>query len=230
VATPHNSPSAAPEATDSPAATDDTSEDVMSLGHFSALQPGSYFIDPDGDPSTSLRVIFEVAAGGWESWIGAAKFSDAGHVGVSITTVTNVVTDGCENHGWADPPVGPSVDDLATALAELEPFELTSAPADVSAYGYSGKHLAWEVPADVPFANGTFTSCEGSQLMSWVAFIDTSDRDAFYGYAKPGYVEEFWILDVAGTRLMIAAEQSPNSPAEDSSEQEAILASIRIEP
>jgi hypothetical protein len=31
-------------------------------------------------------------------WIGGAKFSDVGHVGVSITTVVNLVRDGCREH------------------------------------------------------------------------------------------------------------------------------------
>jgi hypothetical protein len=203
-------------------------QDVMEES--SELEPGSYFIDPDGDPSTSLRVVYEIAATGWESWIGAYKSAGDGHVGLSITTVTNLVTDGCKDHRWADPPVGPTVDDLASALTELEPFEVTGPPTDVNIYGYSGKHLAWKVPADIPFAHGTFTSCPGSQLMSWVAFIDTSDYDAFYGYTGPDYVEEFWILDVEGTRLMIAAEQSADSPATNLDERDAILDSIRIEP
>ena len=68
-------------------------------------------------------------------------------------------------------------------------------------------------------------------LKSWVAFVDTAEPgDAFYGYTGPGYREEFWILDVEGTRLMIAAEQSPGSPSEDIAERDAILDSIRIEP
>jgi hypothetical protein len=77
----------------------------------------------------------------------------------------------------------------------------------------------------------SFTGCHNSQLKSWVAFIDTAEPgDAFYGYSGPGYVEEFWILDVDGTRLMIAAEHSPGSPAEDLAERDAILESIVIEP
>ena len=50
-----------------------------------------------------------------------------------------------------------------------------------------------------------------------------------YGYAGPGYVEEIWILDVEGTRLMIAAERSAASPSEDVGEMRTILGSIRIE-
>jgi len=153
---------------------------------------------------------------------------------VSITTVTNLVRHGCRDHSWADPPVGPSVDDLAAALADLAPFRVTSPPKDVTIYGYSGKHLVWTVPGLPVEGEGDdlrFTGCIDGQLKSWVAPFDTSEPgDAFYGYTGPGYVEEFWILDVEGTRLMIAAGTSPGSPSEDLAEREAILDSIRIEP
>ena len=62
-------------------------------------------------------------------WIGAGRFNDDnGHVSVSITTVVNLVADGCVDHSWADTPVGPSVDDLAAALTDLAPFQVTSEP------------------------------------------------------------------------------------------------------
>jgi hypothetical protein len=207
----------------------------MELEPLGPIEAGTYFIDPDGDASTPLRVVYDVPAEGWSEWIGAAKFSDVGHVGMSITTVTNLVTHGCTDHSWADPPVGPGVDDLAAALTNLAPFEVTSPPADVTKYGYSGKHLAWTVP-DLPVGGRAgddhrFNKCVGGDLKSWVAFVDTAEPgDAFYGYTGPGYSEEFWILDVDGTRLMIAAETSADSPAKDIAERDTILDSIRIEP
>ena len=221
------SPTKASEANPTP-----TIQDVMELQPLAPIEPGTYFIDPDGEASTHLRAVYEVPPG-WSQWIGATRFSDVGFVGVSITTVTNLVTDGCSDHSWADPPVGPSVEDLAVALANLPPFQVTSPPRDVTIYGYSGKHLEWIVP-DLPVeeqGGGHFTGCVDGDLKSWVAFIDTAEPgDAYYGYTGPGYVEEFWILDVEGTRLMIAAERSPGSPPEDLEELRTILDSIRIEP
>jgi hypothetical protein len=209
-------------------------QDVMALEPLAPLEPGTYFIDPDGDPSTPMRVAYEIADEGWSMWIGAAKFSDVGHVGLSITTVSNLVSDGCRDHSWANPPVGRTVGDLATALTDLAPFQVTSPPSEVSIYGYSGQHLEWivpELPVDGEGDKGHFIDCIGGDLKSWVAFIDTAEPgDAFYGYTGPGYTEEFWILDVEGTRLLIAAGQSPGSAAEDLAERDAILDSIRIEP
>jgi hypothetical protein len=51
----------APPAPSEPSPTP-TIQDIMELEPFVPLEPGTYFIDPDGDPSTPLRVVYEVPA------------------------------------------------------------------------------------------------------------------------------------------------------------------------
>ena len=43
----------------------------------------------------------------------------------------------------------------------------------------------------------------------------------------PAGRDEFWILDVEGSRLVIVAERSPGMPDKDIAEMRAILDSIR---
>lgn len=207
-------------------------QDVMDLPDFEDLEPGTYYIDPDGDAATPLRVFFDVAADGWSSWIGATRFSHDSHVALSITTVDNLVREGCNDHSPMEPAVGPTVDDLATALSQLTPFELSAPPSDVSVFGYRGKHLELTVP-DLPIndpvreENG-FSNCTDGELHSWIA--ENLDG-AFWGYnGEPGRTEELWILDVEGTRLVLATTQAPESPPQDVEGMQDIFDSIRIVP
>jgi hypothetical protein len=203
--------------------------DITSFPGFSPLEPGAYYIDPDADPSTPLRVVYRIAADGWSMWIGAVKFTGERHVGVSIATVTNLVRHGCRDPSRLDPPVGPTVGDLAAALADLAPFRVTSPPRDITIDGYRGKHLELTVPAMPMAGRGDehrFVGCVGGKLKSWIA----PPYGAFYGHTGPGYSEEFWILDVEGSRVVIVAERSPGMPDEDIAELRAILTSIRLEP
>jgi hypothetical protein len=206
----------------------------MEFEEFAPLDPGTYFIDPDLDPSTPLRVTYEVPSEGWAQWTGAVKWDDAAKRldAVAITTVTNLVRDGCVDHSYAAPPLGPSVNDLASGLAGLAPFKVKSPPKDVTVDGYRGTHLELIVPKNMPVDHEGFVGCIGGNLSGWVGALDAvhDAGEAFGGYTSPGYREEFWILDVEGTRLVITAERSPGLPSRDLAEQQAILDSIRIKP
>jgi hypothetical protein len=110
---------------------------------------------------------------------------------------------------------------------------VTAPPKDVTIYGYSGKYLELTVPNLPVEGEGDdrrFAGCIDGTLKSWVAAI-VEPGGAFYGYnSEPGRTEEFWILDVDGTRLVVEAIWSPASPREDVAEMRAILDSIQIEP
>jgi hypothetical protein len=202
---------------------------LMNVSEFEDLEPGTYYLDPDGDESTPLLVTYDVAAEGWTSWAGAAKFNDDGHTGLSITAVDNVTTEACEDPTPQDPVVGPTVDDLATALSELAPFELTEPPTDVELLGYRGKHLKITVPNMEVVGSGDsaeYADCVDGNLQSWIDYTG----GPFYGYnAEPGRYDEYWIIDVDGTRIMISINSSPAMPPEDLAEAQAIIDSIQFE-
>ncbi len=48
-------------------------QDVMEIEYFAPLESGTYSIDPDVDPSTPLRVLYEIPAKGWLRYFGAVK-------------------------------------------------------------------------------------------------------------------------------------------------------------
>jgi hypothetical protein len=198
---------------------------VPGPGDFPSLELTTYWVDPDIDPCTPLRVLYTIPAEGWLAWTGTFKEGEGPdgevtRVGVSIVTVTNLVVDGCADHSLADPPVGPTVDDLATALAALPPFVVTSPASDVTVDGYSGKHLELAVP------DMEFSECVNGELISWDAPVLSYP---FHGYL-PRMIEEFRILDVQGSRLVIVANRTPNAAPEDIAEMHAVFDSIQIEP
>ncbi len=185
--------------------------------------------------TSPVRILYTIPATGWSAFLGPYKDvgegEDLQRVNVTFADVQNLTVDACIDQVALDPAVGPTVDDLAAALAELPPFEVASPPADVTAFGYRGKHLeimvpesvTWEVIAGTPL----FTDCYQGVLRTW---IDPALPFAFYGYTAPGDTEEFWILDVEGARIVIAALRSANASAEMLAEQQAVLDSIVIQP
>ena len=206
-------------------------QNAMGLPENTEYEPGRYYVDPDNDETTPLRVTFQVTSGGWTPWPGAYTFSGDSLTGFSVTTVTNLTADACAGDGPRVPPVGPTVDDLATALTQLPPFEVAAPPTDVTLFGYPGKHLELTT-ADVRIAGGPadarFADCVDGRLYSWISPVLGG---AFWGYqAVADISEEFWILDVEGTRLVLVQIDAPSSPAEAIAQRDAMFDSISIEP
>jgi hypothetical protein len=176
--------------------------------------------------TTPVRILFTIPAAGWSAFLGPYKDlgdgEDLQRVNVNFADIRNLTVDACTDQLALDPPVGPTVDDLAAALAHLPPFEVASPPSDVTAFGYTGKHLEITLPP-----SPLFSDCDGGVLRTWIA---PPLSFAFSGYTAPGDSEEFWILDVERTRVVIAALRSANASEEMLAEQQAILDSIVIQP
>ena len=104
---------------------------------------------------------------------------------------------------------------------------LTSLSTRVSPVVLSGLRLSFGslVVLVVLFASGQAESLGDASQATLLGVI----LSGFVGYGL-GDTEEFWILDVEGTRLMIEANWSPDSPRRDVAEVRAILDSIQIEP
>jgi hypothetical protein len=206
--------------------------DMADRSPFAAVDPGVYLVDPDGDPETGPQVHFTIAGEGWRAWVGTYKVEQgdesAGRVvGLTIAEVAEVVADPCHRHTWEDP--GPTVVDLAEALAALPGFEVLEAPSETTLAGYAGQRFALQV-ADLEYEPGRgFTACNGGYFYAWRAPTGR-DRSPTRYYQGPGQQLEMWVLDVDGSRLLIETNRFPDSPADDVAELEAILDSLEITP
>ena len=92
---------------------------------------------------------------------------------------------------------GPTVRDLAEALADQVPHVAT-APQPVSVGGYSGLYVEMRVPRNL-------SRCESGEF----TVFDVNQSDDFWYSGSPGSVLRFWIVDVDGLRVAVAAKVVP---------------------
>jgi len=228
-ASPALSPSAAPSPTQSPSPTNASNVNVAGASY----APGTTYVIEDPCCVAPSRMTFTIPAAGWyapfEAWrIGknVTGGSDLFDLYVTPHFAGNTYTGGCHWRGTErDPPVGPTVDDLATALfAQAGPG--ASPPTAVTVGGLPGKKVELSIPEDIDV-----TTCDSDgDFPIFGRFV--SDRG--FG-AQPythgnGQHNTFYIVDVAGTRQVIDAMYLPGTSAADRAEQDQIVASIRFEP
>jgi hypothetical protein len=176
------------------------------------LDPGAYYADTDGVESTSPRGTFVVAGTGWESLeAGAAKWGDGDYVSLLVTEVEDVSSPGC---GATSEPAATSAEDLAHQFAAAG-FTIVEPLASVSAFGQNGYHLRVEVPS----------GCAGPAMVVWNGPV-WGERY----YQEAGQIEEYWLLDVEGTPVLVEASWFPESPEADLTDLTAVLDSLVITP
>ena len=140
--------------------------------------------------------------------------------GVAFWDVTNIFVDPCQSVLF-NPPVGPSVDDLASAWAQVPAVEVTST-SDVTVDGYVGREVEFTVP------NYDESECEHNRFGLWQEDGAVGNVPSYWAQG-PNVHLQLWILDVHGTRLVIKASHFPNTSEHDRAHLEEILNSIQIE-
>jgi hypothetical protein len=136
--------------------------------------------------------------------------------------VQNVYGDPCRWQGsLPDPGVGPTVDDLATALVNQPTRDATA--ADITIDGFGGQVVTLHTPAGINFAD-----CDGGTFGTWTEA--GSDEPSRYSQG-PGQAEDVYILDVGGTRIVLDASYFPDASSPDNlAELADIIDSIDIQP
>jgi hypothetical protein len=209
-------PLASPSLTPSPTPTPAVSPATLPKGG-TALKAGTYLVD---DPFP-VRLTFEVPQG----WVSCGEGSlelgvCADLIGaLSFLIVDNVVADPCDpTRAPLDPPVGPSVDDLVTAISNLPGFKATGA-VDITLDGSHGKQFELTAPD-----GASVCKLDDRGLGPW----STAERTNGVG---PGEVNRLQILDVDGARLVISAAYHPGKTTEDGlTELQQVIDSIHLAP
>jgi hypothetical protein len=189
------------------------------------LAAGTYVVNPlssvggDAVANESLTVTFTVPDG-WQfrTNVIAQSPADAPHVGapdgVSIQLIdVSRVIDRCTRTGGS---VGPTVDDLVEAF-QSQPFYEVSEPADVTLGGYSGKRIDLLGPTGL---------CDDGEYRFWLASALSINDEVFA--EGPSIRWQLNILDVDGSRLVVAVSDFPDTAPADRAELDSIVDSIAI--
>jgi hypothetical protein len=206
-----------------------TPSTVNAVGSFA---PGTTYTIDDPCCVGPSRMTFTVPATGWSAFdpvfVGknVAGGGDVFDLYFGPHLVANVYTGGCHWLGTAlDPPVGPTVDDLATALlAQAGPG--ASPPIAVTVGGHPGKKVELSIPQDLDV-----TTCDSDGDFAlfgrWLPAAQSSGAAPWtYGDGQHNTV---YIIDVDGTRQVIDTMYLPGTSTADRGEIDQIVASIRFE-
>jgi hypothetical protein len=225
-------PAATPSPTPTP--TPSPTPRVLTEGR---LEAGVYQTRPFASGSApALTVSFSVPAGwqGYPNWavLGPNGTAAPGGIGLGFVIGSGLYSDPCHwdargDGTWpqpADITVGPTVDDLVTALRANRAY-VTSAPTDVTIDGYRGKQLDLQLPLDVD--PSTCDKVDGiPSYLVWGPDIDGSDL-----YAQgPGSRWHLRIVDVAGTRVIVSVGDYAGTSAPDQAAAQAMVDSIQFAP
>ena len=213
-------PSASPSASPSPSPVMSPTPVATALTVTHALRPfGPGGFDDENPRAASITFTFDAPAS-WETFeelgvsIGGNDWPDGAYVGFYPPEVA-LFSEPCQTEevaeADADVPVGPTVDDLVTALVDHPSLDVTD-PVDVTLAGYAGKYLDLQVPGDI-------SECFRYRPM-----------DAHIYAQGAGQRWHMWVLDVGGVRVLVETNDFAGTSAQWLAEEQAIIESLEIHP
>jgi len=222
-----------PQPTASPAVTPEPSAAVIPPLPEGTLTAGTYRLRPSS--SETMTIDATGPDGGWSGGppnaIGGPVGESNGPNGLAVAffKAQTINSDPChwDKDGSGNAPqegdieVGPTVDDLAEALAANASYESTT-PVEATLGGYSGKRLELQLVPD-PSGCDTFSG-EGDQ---YFVFGGRDGGQFAQGGANTWQVT---IVDVEGTRLIAVLLAYEETSAADLSAAQGILESVVITP
>jgi hypothetical protein len=193
------------------------------LPRFGVLEPGRYVV---GEPFP-LQLVLDLP-GGFSVWTPASVDSvaiyrrapdppDGGGIGFAL--VDNLFADPCQpGQEGMDPPLGPTIDDLAEGLA-AQPGTEASATSEVTVDGYQARYVEL-----VTTGLGT-DGCPAPTGRVYRYGTAGGDRQTLDGERVRA-----WIVDVEGARLLIDLFTFPGTSAAAQAELEQIVEDLQLAP
>ncbi|MEX1069734.1 MAG: hypothetical protein WEE67_04860 [Chloroflexota bacterium] len=192
---------------------------LVDLGGTAIMGPGTYVLEQFPVP-----ILFDIPDGDEPGWHVGKSSPDAAVVlwytppeitwGFAFWNVDNVYVDPCDAAaGELQPPIGPTVDDLVSALSNLPAFQATP-PVDVTVGAFRGTYIeltALDSGVDCP------------QALAWSAGDDSTDLE-------PGDSRLVNVVDVDGVRIVIVTIEPEKPDPAVQAELQQILDSIRLNP
>jgi hypothetical protein len=197
------------------------------------LHGGRYLFGPFGKGSVML------SAKGPNGWTGYPDWAmdgpepvraDAPHgIGVAFFSANGVFTDPC-HWDWndtgrsdvADQKVGPSVEDLVTAL-RANTYYTSTAAKPVTIDGYSGQELVLQMPG------GSYEHCDKDDPNDAGGHVFPFSGPGLYAQG-PANRWDLYILDVHGTRLISVILSYAKTPQADLNTARNIIRTMDIDP
>jgi len=179
------------------------------------LDGGTYRLQAPGGVTVNMTV-----PAGWRNvssvgvWDGPPVSSERSLVFWNPSQVQQVYADPCRSEDGFVDVSNPTVDALATALAN-QPDRGDAVPGDIAIDGFSGKQILLQVPREIDFAD-----CDGGEFSSWFG----------RSHQLPGQVDRVYILDVDGQLLVIDMSWMYLENNIDRLQLQGIVDSIKIEP
>jgi hypothetical protein len=179
-----------------------------------AIEAGSYVVRSMDVPAFTIMV-----PDGWRSLGGFAihkgELDGSDHVGVAFWTVNNLYADPC-TRTLMDPPIGPTVSDLADAMSNAS-WAQDVRSTSVRLGGREARHIEFTLPRAL--------GCPGGSYVLWL-----HDSGAVRYAQGGGQHFMVWLLDVDGRRVLIEADSMPGAIEADVAALQEMVRSIRFEP
>lgn len=228
VGVPGPSPTSSP--TQAPSPTPESNLNVVG-----SFVPGTTYVIDDPCCVGPARISLTFPATGWFSidpvTLGKNVLGDPDlyDIYLSPQLVENVYTGGCNWRGTAlDPPIGPTVDDLAAALlAQAGPG--ASPPTAVTVGGHPGKKVELSIPGDLD-VNTCNSDGDFAIFGRWYGTAANAQFGAAPWTYGNGQHNTVYIIDVDGTRQVIDTMYLPGTSQANLAELDQIIASIKFEP